>query len=427
MADIWQTDKKALRCLWLTRIDPMRTDAGDLSYSFHLLTSLCRSGVKVTVLAAARPGIGSRRPTGDGVEWDLFEPKKNAGSYRRAAFWNLFSRLPNVAAGHKTGAFQRALHSQLAKDWDAIVVDHLGMGWAWPSVEAYRRRNPHVISVFIAHNYESDVRRTMARNFRGHIFAKLALQVDALKAGLLEREIVRRSTVLSVITTEDRERFGSLPKSVLLTPGYAGAHAQPRAITSTTPRRALLFGSALWLGKQINLMEFVDAADELFWRNQIQLWVVGRVPEHVAAKNVRATRFLGFVEDPAPIFRNVRIGVVAERTGGGFKLKTLDYIFNRVPIAAIRDSIAGLPLTPQLHYLSFGSMQELTAGIVAAIDDVAQLNSLQMAAYEKCKTGFDWIDRGQTLRSAMLAAVNRQYTAYESHRKLGSFGAHHRQ
>ena len=39
-------------------------------------------------------------------------------------------------------------------------------------------------------------------------------------------------------------------------------------------------------------------------------------------------RFLGFVEDLETIFRSVRIGIVAERIGGGFKLKTLDYIFN---------------------------------------------------------------------------------------------------
>jgi hypothetical protein len=73
--------------------------------------------------------------------------------------------------------------------------------------------------------------------------------------------------------------------------------------------------------------------------------VVGNVPDHLTAKNhFQTTRFLGFVDNLEPIFRSVRIGLVAERTGGGFKLKVLDYIFNRVPIAAIRGSIAGLPL-----------------------------------------------------------------------------------
>jgi polysaccharide biosynthesis protein PslH len=75
--------------------------------------------------------------------------------------------------------------------------------------------------------------------------------------------------------------------------------------------------------------------------------------------------------------------MVADPTGGGFKLKTLDYIFNRVPIAAMSGSIAGLPLTPGLHYLSFESIRELAQGVVAVIDDIERLNSLQRAAYDK--------------------------------------------
>src|SRR5262249_38699221 len=116
----------------------------------------------------------------------------------------------------------------------------------------------------------------------------------------------------------------------------------------------------------------------------------------------------GFVEDLKPILRTVRIGIVAERTGGGFKLKTLDYIFNRVPIAAIKGGIAGLPLMPGMHYLSFESMHELAQGVVAVIDDVEQLNSLQRAAYEKCNTGFDWTDRGRALRDAIQETIDRQ-------------------
>jgi polysaccharide biosynthesis protein PslH len=204
---------------------------------------------------------------------------------------------------------------------------------------------------------------------------------------------------------EDLRCFGGLHKIVLLTPGYAGRHVACRKIDDSTPHRALLLSSAIWLAKQMNLMEFIAAADELFYQRQIELWLVGNVPDHLQAKNqFRATRFLGFVKDLEPIFRSVRIGIVAERTGGGFKLKTLDYIFNRVPIAAIRGSIAGLPLIAGLHYLCFESMLELARGVAVAIDDIERLNSLHQAAYEKCKNGFDWSDRGRTLYDAIWRA-----------------------
>jgi hypothetical protein len=80
-----------------------------------------------------------------------------------------------------------------------------------------------------------------------------------------------------------------------------------RAARSTT-RRALILGSVIWLAKQMKLIEFMTAADELFYERQIEPWVVGNVPDYLQAKNhLCATRFLGFVEDLEPIFRSVRI------------------------------------------------------------------------------------------------------------------------
>jgi glycosyltransferase involved in cell wall biosynthesis len=286
------------------------------------------------------------------------------------------------------------------------------MGWVWPAVKAYRRRDAGVVSVFIAHQCEGNVRWSMARNFRGNIVRKVGLSIDAAKAERLEKRLVRQSNLLSAITAEDLSSFGRLDSTVLLTPGYGGLRVACREIEAATPRRALILGNAVWLAKQMNLIEFIEVADALFYQSQVELWVVGNVPTYLQSKkHFCATRFLGFVEDLEPVFRSARIGIVAERTGGGFKLKTLDYIFNRLPIAAIRDGIAGLPLTPGLHYLSFDSMRELARGVVGVIDDVERLNILQRAAYEKCEVGFDWSDRGRTLCDAIQEGVNSQLPA----------------
>ena len=405
MSDFSEIERSSPRCLWCTRMDPVSPEAGDLTYSFHLLASLSRAGVRLAVLAMCRTADRARSTSDNGIEWVRVPWERDREIGGHLAVRSLVSSLPNVATQYNTAAFRRALRVQMARDWDAILVDHLGMGWVWPAIEAYRRQKPGIVSVFIAHQCEGEVRRSMAQNFHGNIVRKLALVVDAVKADRLEKKLIQQSDLVSVITPEDLRSFGDLEKTVLLTPGYAGPHVAWRQIEDATPRRALILGSAIWLAKQLNLMEFIVAADELFYQRQIELWLVGNVPDHLQAKNqFRATRFLGFVEDLEPIFRNVRIGIVAERTGGGFKLKTLDYIFNRVPIAAIRGSIAGLPLTAGLHYLCFESMPELARGIAEVIDDIERLNSLHQAAYKKCENGFDWSDRGRTLRDAILEA-----------------------
>jgi glycosyltransferase involved in cell wall biosynthesis len=395
-----------LRCLWLTRLDPIRPDAGDLTYSYHLLSSLAGAGAHLTVLAVARPGDYPGRRAADGIKWVLIAPT-GAGELRgRLAVSSLFRLLPNVAVQYKTAAFRRALSAQLARRWDVVIVDHIGVGWTWPRIEAYRRRHPNALSVFIAHQCEGEVRRQVARDYHGNALHRLGMQVDAVKASMLERRIVRGASLFSAITAADRDRLGSHAKSLLLTPGYAGLRRPARRITATTPRRALLFGSALWIAKQMNLTQFLAAADELFACHDIELWVVGKVPGHLRDGNrFRATRFLGYVEDPAPIFDDMRIGIVAEQSGGGFKLKSLDYVFNRVPIAALAGSIAGLPLAPDRDYLSFETLPDLARGIVAAIDDVEQLNALQDAAYARCSPAFDWRERGQVLLAAMQRAL----------------------
>jgi polysaccharide biosynthesis protein PslH len=407
MPDNRDIHEAPLRCIWLTRMDPVPPDAGDLMYSLHLSMNLSRAGVQLTVLAMRRSGNAARHRSGNQIEWVIVPPESDREVGGRLAVRSLFSRLPNVAVQYNTAAFRRALRVQMARDWNAIVVDHVGMGWVWPAVEAYQRRQP-AVSVFIAHQCEGDVRRTMARNFRGNIVGKIGLIVDAEKAYWLERKLVRRASLVSAITAEDVRSFGCLEKIVLLTPGYAGLRVACREIESATPRRALILGNATWLAKQMNLTEFIAAADELFYQSQIELWIVGNVPAHLRTnKHFRATRFLGVVEDLQPIFRSVRVGIVAERTGGGFKLKTLDYIFNRVPIAAVKGGIAGLPLTPDVHYMSFESMRELAQGVATVIDDIKRLNSLQRAAYDNCESAFDWGDRGRTLFDAIQRAVNK--------------------
>jgi polysaccharide biosynthesis protein PslH len=423
--NLTELGESRLLCIWLTRIDPVLPDAGDLTYSFHLLSNLSRTGVRLTVLAMDRNSDRTRRaPRDNGIEWAVVPWESDREIAGHLVLRSLFSRLPNVATQYNTASFRRALQVQMARDWDAIVVDHLGMGWVWPAVEAYRRRKPTVVSFFIAHQCEGEARRSVARNFRGNILRKIALRIDAAKADRLERKLVRQSNLVSAITPEDLGCLGGLDKIVLLTPGYAGPHVASREITDATPRRALILGSAIWLAKRMNLNEFLGAADELFHQRRIELWVVGNVPDHIRAKkHFRATHFLGFVADLEPIFRSVRIGIVAERIGGGFKLKTLDYIFNRIPIAAIKGSIEGLPMIPGLDYLSFESMRQLAHGVAAVLDDIERLNSLQRTAYEKCDSGFDWSDRGRTLCNAVREAIDRQASART--RNLRDFSPSH--
>src|SRR3546814_6953272 len=97
--------------------------------------------------------------------------------------------------------------------------------------------------------------------------------------------------------------------------------------------------------------------------------------------------------------REARVAVVVELFGGGFKLKVLDYIFNRMPILALSGSVAGVPLQHQDSILYYPDYAALARGALQVIDDFEQLNRLHDRAYDACRASFHWTSRGTQLES----------------------------
>jgi glycosyltransferase involved in cell wall biosynthesis len=193
---------------------------------------------------------------------------------------------------------------------------------------------------------------------------------------------------------------------LVLPPGYQGRRLKQRRITGEVPRRAIVVGSFEWVAKQMNLQEFLRPADPIFASAGAELEVVGAGDPAFFESlrgSLKATRLVGRVESITPHLDAARIAVVAERLGGGFKLKVLDYVFNRLPVAALDGSVAGTPLTPDDTMLTFESHGPLAEGVAKAIDDLDLLNRLQTRAYEACSRRFNWEDRGQQLAASIAA------------------------
>src|SRR5207245_10440515 len=134
------------------------------------------------------------------------------------------------------------------------------------------------------------------------------------------------------------------------------------------------------LVKQIDLQEFLDVADPMFAEAGAELQVIGRAPEPFLAqlrRRLRATTLTGAVQDISGYLDGARIGIVPERTGHGFKHKVLDYVFNRIPVAALQNSVTGMPLVPNESILVYQDMEALCRGVLSYLDDVERLHQLQ--------------------------------------------------
>jgi len=392
-----------MRCLWLTLADPDPPLNGQSVYSGGLIRSCARSGAEIDVLGLCQPGGQPRLDERDGpIRWHI--PAGN----ELPRWSSLVTSFPHMANRCRTSRMRAMLAALLERSgWDAIVFDSLSAGWALPAIRKHYATSGRVPKiVYISHNHEASLRRSLAAN-RPSPFMRQAQRLDALKVMRLERALVMNSDFVTAITEEDRDRYASeWPHKHIdvISPGYSGRSLQARNITGDTPRRAVIVGSFDWIAKRMNLEEFLRVADPIFAEKGIELQVVGAGSKTYFDQlqgGLAATQFTGTVDHVENYMDSARIAILPERIGGGFKLKLLEYVFNRIPVLALKGSIAGAPLLDDSSILLFPDQTELARGVSRLIDNLGLLNRLQNAAYAACRFAFDWESRGRRLVAAL--------------------------
>ncbi|MCI0753678.1 glycosyltransferase [Teichococcus vastitatis] len=407
------------RCLWLARALPFPWTAGNRIYTAKLAGALAGAGVEVTFAGYAAEVPPQPMP---GITWHIVPGGP------RGHLAGLASPMPLMAARHETPAYHAALQELAAQDpWDAVIVDQYGMGWVLRQKRIFGG-NP--VFVFITHDHEESVTGMQWRDNTASIGKRLYLGQNYAKTRWFERWIARNSDLVTTITQHDAGLFAANAPGVPmlpLVPGYDGVRAPERSIGPGTPRAVVLFGSYRSSAKQANLRLFLEQADPVLSRAGVEIRVVGDMPADFRRSlegRYKAARFTGFVDDPAPHLAAARMAVVAEPIGGGFKMKLLEYVFNRVPVAGLAVCASGLPDSVQAEMLLEPDMPGLLRAVLTRIDDPAALNLQQQRAFVAAEHAFDWRERGRLLCEAIQAqrgaVLHRAVGGASSYAALGT-------
>jgi glycosyltransferase involved in cell wall biosynthesis len=403
-----------MKCLWLTLADPEPPTNGQFLYSSGLIRGTAATGAEVHVVglrrSGARHGYGQQ---GDGAQWWL------ADHPARSRWAGLLSQLPQISAQTKTRSMQRIIRELLSgAEWDAIVFDSICVGWALSLVQqhyAHSKSRPKL--VYLSHNHEESVARAIADSVR-HPLRRRIKRIDALKVAHLERALARNADLVTSNSPDDCQKFrdGLQGRPVeFLPPGYGGPRTLTRHISSVIPRRAIIVGSFDWIAKRVSLEDFLEVADRQFAKAGVELYVVGSAEETFLARLRRkcvATKFTGRVPDIGSYVSQARLALVPDQLGG-FKLKALDYVFNRLPILGISGSVPGMPLHPGESILLYPDHQALTRGVLEVIDNFDVLNQMQDLAYTACHDQFDWEGIGRRLvRDISRQSISEPFQPY---------------
>ena len=397
-------------------IIPVPFNAGDRVYSAHLAAAVALQGADVVFLGHNNPDEGDGRLSDldPRVQWRIVPGAARSrlrSSSAGCPWWARDLRLRNTG--------RRSPGNLRPTDYDVVIFDQYGMSWAVKHVRRLARNRPVLVQV--AHNFETALNEQIARNFSGDFVRKRLLIANARKTRRAEQHLANSCDLLVTLTEEDRAALSELNPSlacVVLPPGYAGEKQRARTLHEKTPRRAIIVGSFRWIAKQINLERLLEAANVVFTRHNIELHIVGFVPEPLLSRlqsRFPWVVFRGFVDDLGEECQNTRIALIPEEVGGGFKLKTLDYIFSRVPVASVRAALNGIPDRLQSEFIVESDIPALLDAIVAAIDDIERLNRMQKRAFELAEDLFNWNSNGLLLLEAMMSAIARRAAEPRGH------------
>lgn len=380
-----------MKILFATHDYPFPVTYGGQVYSGNVIRELA----KLTDLriVCQHPGLsGAEHMEAEGAHWirvPLPKPPSRPAQ--------LFSSLPVLAGRHVAASFWDAIEEELITHTpDVLIIDYIAIGWIADKAEALiRKKGLPTRTLYMSHNVETLLRKQIAANYRGNPIMRMLARYDSARAGKLEERLCRTDFV-SVETEEDADVFRKLfqPKKILMAPpGYAGEIIETRTIDASVPRNVTVLGGRLSVMKQIVLDELLGVAGKRITDSGTGFHVIGPMSDAYKAKTRAAfptVKIHGFVDDVKPLLETMRAGIVADHVGGGFKHRILTYVFYRVPMIALPEAMAGLPLTPGEDYHPINSYEEVPAAIEAVIDDYARLDAYQNRAFERCRSAFSW-------------------------------------
>jgi len=377
---------------------PFPQISGDRVYSAQFIRAIAEAGADVTVI-----GLATGTPPEPGFEKISWIPVE---AEPRSSLAAATMSLPLVAAKNSPPAFRQKFRETLKQvKPDLIVLDSYATGWVLDEIGADAPK-----LVYVAHNWEEQITRDIAREFRGSPPKRVFLQLNAARTRRLERRMVSRAALVVALTDSDRRNLLQAAPgkpSILIPPGFTGPSRAARVIDAAVPRHLVMLGSVQWIAKQMNLAAFLRVADPAFAAAGVTLDIVGDVAAEFRQEwspKVKATRFAGFADDVNAALDRARLGLLIDSLGGGFKLKVLSYLQTRTPVAALTGSFEGIPDAVARYFLVEPDAERLVASIIATIDDLPRLNAMHDAAAAATQGQFDWPENGRRFVAALPKA-----------------------
>ncbi len=92
-------------------------------------------------------------------------------------------------------------------NWDAVVLDNLGLSFALPRAREYRRSHPAAKLIYVSIEWEYPTRASKYSSYGLSPAKRVAAAVDLLKVRRWENAMIRNSDFVTAINRADIDAF----------------------------------------------------------------------------------------------------------------------------------------------------------------------------------------------------------------------------
>lgn len=362
------------KALLVTYLADFNCDAGDKIYSVNVINEISKI-FDLDVLSYSNSSESSGFLGGIKSSWK-----------------SIFSFYPSSIFIYKSkNAIEKLLEFVRESQYDCIIFDHFRTAW----MVDYLNITENINTIYISHNIEH-LSRSEGFLIEPNYLKKIALFYDYMKVRFWESRILRKFSCCSAISDYDKKQLDNMGiVSELMKPGYSGDKIINKDFESIDNLIAWV-GSFKYFAKRINLLDFCESVLQKKKSGKMinfRILVVGLMDERFYKEITERYSFCEVkanVHSVFPYLKLAKCGIIYEPVGGGFKLKSLDYVFSRTPVLALTGSCEGLGLINGVHFIEKSSVDGLVDKIIELMDDNLKLKMLSDNAYDLCDNQFDW-------------------------------------
>lgn len=357
-----------MRVMFLTQEYPMNKKNGAQNYSSSIIESLIRVGCVVDVIVL-RDCSKNHPEVFDGANF-IF----GSGSI---SVLNNASKLPRMVSACISDINIKII-KDINKYCNIVIFDHFASTGYFYELKGKK--------IYISHNDEERSKRS----FIGMIdsfYLRLAHYLDLIKISRWQKNITRDSDACSFISEVEYIKSGRGERNILLEPisrvaKYVNNEVKDEIIA--------IVGTFIWTPKRIALRKLVEKFLTINKKN-IKLIVAGSFldADYEEFKNlspkISCIKNFDEVDD---ILKNVRIGLMVDGAGGGFKMKFLDYVRNSCAVYSLRTDVASSLMVDGRNCRIFNEIDDLLISAINDCEDIKLINVINDNAKKDFKYFF---------------------------------------